>query len=322
MKSFDYTISSTDCNSNSTIHANLSNAQTEYCKMTITSLTTMANIVVLAKNDYIKINNTTYVVGDDYSEISASSLTEYLNTLVTNTPHDENDVLEFYCDRCSRIYILSTYDFVFNECSYNMRLLLGLTNVELPLHAEHIAPVYKLSFPDVGMFLSTPVLYLASNLGSNSYKNVNKSTTSMRILMRITNSFFAKQPIVATNGDYTTTVRSSDLSDVRFTLIDANYHAIKLLSPMYLTVQIESIPDKNDYEKDLKHGPIDPYSVLPMSEYAYMHDLTERGVDVDENQINSLIYMDTPQLTPEQQQTIMTPIDTGDKPPSEQLPPQ
>ena len=73
------------------------------------------------------------------------------------------------------------------------------------------------------MFLSTPVLYLASNLGSNSYKNLSNSATSMRILMRITNSFFAKQPIVATNGDYTTTVRSSDLSDVRFVLLDANY---------------------------------------------------------------------------------------------------
>ena len=83
----------------------------------------------------------------------------------------------------------------------------------------------------------------------------------MRILMRITNSFFAKQPIVATNGDYTTTVRSSDLSDVRFVLLDANYHEIKLLSPMYLTVQIESIPDKNDYEKDLSHGSIDPRPV-------------------------------------------------------------
>ena len=326
MKSFDYTISSTDCNSNSTIHANLSNPQTEYCKMTITSLTTMANIVVLAKGDYIKINGTRFVVSDDYSEISATSLTEYLNALVNNTIENDN-ALEFYCDHCSRIYVHSTANFTFEDCSYNMRLLLGLTNVELPLYARdegqpYVAPSYILTFPDVGMFLSTPVLYLASNLGSNSYKNVNKSTTSMRILMRITNSFFAKQPIVATNGDYTTTVRSSDLSDVRFTLIDANYHAIKLLSPMYLTVQIESIPDKNDYEKDLKHGPIDPYSVLPMSEYAYMHDLTERGVDVDENQINSLIYMDTPQLTPEQQQSLMTPIDTGDKPPSEQLPPQ
>ena len=318
MKSFDYTISSTDCDRNSTIHANLSNPQTEYCKMTITSLTTMANIVVLAKGDYFVINGTRYVIDDDYSDVSASSLTEYLNILISNVT--ENEDLSFYCDRCSRIYIWCRSDFTFDECSYNMRLLLGLTNVELPLHATAATTWYTLTFPDVGMFLSTPVLYLASNLGSNSYKNLNKSTTSMRILMRITNSFFAKQPIVATNGDYTTTVRSSDLSDVRFVLLDANYHEIKLLSPMYLTVQIESIPDKNDYEKDLSHGSIDPYSVLPMSEYAYMHDLTERGVDVDENQVNSLIYMDQPQLTPEQQQSLMTPIDIGDKPPSEQSP--
>ena len=288
--------------------------------MTITSLTTMANIVVLAKGDYFVINGTRYEIDEDYSDISASSLTEYLNILISNVT--DNEDLSFYCDRCSRIYIWCKYEFSFDECSYNMRLLLGLTNVELPLHSTATNTWYTLTFPAVGMFLSTPVLYLASNLGANSYKNLNKSTTSMRILMRITNSFFAKQPIVATNGDYTTTVRSSDLSDVRFVLVDANYHEIKLLSPMYLTVQIEAIPDKNDYEKDLSQGPINPFSVLPMSEYAYMHDLTERGVDVDENQINSLIYMDQPQLTPEQQQSLMTPIDTGDKPPSEQLPPQ
>ena len=302
MKSFDYTISSTDSSHNNMIHTNLAHVQTEYCKMTITSLTTMANIVVLSKDDYFKINNTIYNIDDDYSDISASSLTEHLNQLISAAPHAESDALEFYCDHCSRIFIVSTYNFALNDCSYNMRLLLGLTNVQLPLQAESVGVAYTMHFPDVGMFLSTPVLYLASNLGSNSYKNVSGSTTSMRILMRITNSFFAKQPIVAVNGDYTTTVRSSDLSDVRFTLVDANYHDIKLLSPMYLTVQIEAIPDKLDHEHDLSKGPIDPFSVLRMSQYAYMHDLTERGVDVDESQLDSVIYFDEPQLDKEQAQ--------------------
>ena len=143
MKSFDYTISSTDCDRNSTIHANLSNPQTEYCKMTITSLTTMANIVVLAKGDYFVINGTRYVIDDDYSDVSASSLTEYLNILISNVT--ENEDLSFYCDRCSRIYIWCRSDFTFDECSYNMRLLLGLTNVELPLHATAATTWYIFS---------------------------------------------------------------------------------------------------------------------------------------------------------------------------------
>ena len=309
MKSFDYTISSTDSEHNNRIVTNLSNPQTEFCKMTITSLTTMANIVVLSKNDYFTINDTKYLITEDYSEVSASSLTEYLNTLIVNT---DEQALQFLCDHCNRIYIASTYEFAFNDCSYNMRLLLGLTNVELPLQSRAVqsaqTTVYTLLFPDVGMFLSTPVLYLSSNLGSNSYKNLNQTTTSMRILMRINNSFFAKQPIIATNGDYTTVVRCSDLSDARFTLIDANYHEIKLLSPMYLTVQIEAIPDKPENEHDLSRGPVDPLSIIPMSEFAYMHDLTERGIDVDLSTVDNFIYVEPKQMDEEHQQNLSTVI--------------
>ena len=113
--------------------------------------------------------------------------------------------------------------------------------------------------------------------------------------MRINNSYFAKQPIIATNGDYTTTVKCSDLSDVRFTLIDANYHEIKLLNPMYITVQIEVIPDKLDLEHDMSNGPVNPLALAPMTEYAYMHDLTERGIDVDLDDVGRLIFINPPQ---------------------------
>ena len=316
MKKLDYTISSTDHTRNSVIYTNLAAPQTEFCKMTITSLTTMANIVVLSKEDYFVLNGVKYCINNDYSEVSASSLTESLNVLLQST-YGVTDT-QFFYDTCSRIYISSTNELSLTDCSYNLKLLFGLVNVEFSdekpfqstetlrsryaltneVSAENNGQdvtVYTLRFPDVGMFLSTPVLYLASNLGSNSYKNMQKSTTSMRILMRITNSFFAKQPIVATNGDYTTTVRSSDLSDVRFILMDANYHVIKLLSPMYLTVEIEAIPDKLDYEKDFSQGPINPQELIPMSEYAYMRDLTERGQDVTKEEIPAKIFIQPPE---------------------------
>jgi hypothetical protein len=115
--------------------------------------------------------------------------------------------------------------------------------------------------------------------------------------MRLTNSFFAKQPINNPNGDYTTTVRCSDLSDVRFTLMDANYHEVKLLSPMYLTIQIESIPDAEDKQYNV---PTNVQTQLQMSEYAYMRDLTERGQDYDLESISTYIYFDEPKQQSEQ----------------------
>ena len=309
MDTLDFTISSTDYEHNNRILTNITAPHTEYCKMTVTSLITTANFIVLGVGDYITINNVQYHIQEDFSDVNTASLTEYLNSLIKMvTP--ESDV-EVYYDSCSRIYFASMQDLVINDCSYNLKLMLGLINVTLPLPTTGMINLHKIILcPDVGFYLSTPVLYLSCNLGSNSYKNMtNKSFTSMRVLMRLTNSFFAKQPIVNVNGDYTTTIRCSDLSDVRFTLIDANYQEVKLLCPMYLTVQIEAIQDKEDSKYNVQDN---IPTQLQMTDYAYMTDLTERGHDVDLNNIDQYILFKQPQPTdkmpggatsPEQQST-------------------
>jgi hypothetical protein len=301
----DYTICSTDCEHNNRIYTNISSPNTEYCRMTITSLTTMANFVLLDKSDYIVINDVKYCVQEDFSDVNTASLVEYLNGIIATASSTEPDIAVYY-DSCSRIYFASsTQEITIADCSYNLKLMLGLVNVQLPRHScfqEDGSAV--LLCPDVGLYLSTPVLYLACNLGSNSYKNTRSAGsagfTSMRILMRLTNSFFAKQPINNPNGDYTTTVRSSDLSDVRFTLIDANYHEVKLLSPMYLTIQIETIPDNEDSKFNI---PTNAQLELQMNDYAYLHDLTERGQEYNQEQVQQLIYMQKPGLKSDDVQT-------------------
>lgn len=288
METLDFTISSTDYEHNNRIHTNITAPHTEYCRMTITSLTTMANFVVLGNGDYITVNDVKYNINEDFSDVNVASLTEYLNSIIRITSPDTD--ISVYYDSCSRIYFASMNDITINDCSYNLKLMLGLVNVELPLTTTGMLNLHKIVLcPDVGLYLSTPVLYLSCNLGSNSYKNTNnKNFTSMRVLMRLTNSFFAKQPINHANGDYTTTVRCSDLSDVHFTLIDANYHEVKLLSPMYLTIQIEPIPDHEDSKYNI---PTNIQTTLQMNEYAYMRDLTEPGMSYDLDTIDKYIYI-------------------------------
>lgn len=281
MDTFDYTISSVDYEHNNRIYTNIVGPQTEYCKLTITSLTTMANFVVLDKSDYITINAHTYRVQEDFSDVNTASLVEYLNGLL------QSSGVEAYYDSCSRVYFTSrsNEELVINDCSYNLKLMLGLVNVSLPLSNNGQG---MLLCPDVGLYISTPVLYLACNLGSKSYRTSGDSFTSMRILMKLTNSFFAKQPIVNANGDFTTTVRCSDLSDVRFTLIDANYHEVKLLSPMYLTVQLEAIPDSQSDPTALRSASMPP---LMMGPAAYLIDLTERGQEYSESDLKRVFVM-------------------------------
>ena len=302
MDTFDYTISSVDYQHNNRINTNIAGPQTEYCKMTITSLTTMANFVVLDTSDYITINDTTFNIQEDFSDVNTASLVEYLNGLM------QSSGIEAYYDSCSRIYFTSMNDIVISDCSYNLKLMLGLVNVKLPISNNSMLNLHKMLLcPDVGLYLSTPVLYLACNLGSKSYRTSDNGFTSMRILMKLTNSFFAKQPIVNANGDFTTTVRCSDLSDIRFTLIDANYHEVKLLSPMYLTVQLEAIPDAES----------DPVALTPtytnhvqMQPTAYMMDLTERGKEYTDEQLEHLFIM------PEPPQTVAAPNGSAPDPPT------
>jgi hypothetical protein len=66
-----------------------------------------------------------------------------------------------------------------------------------------------------------------------------------------------------------------------------------------LTVEIEAIPDKLDYEKDLSQGPINPAELVRMTEFAYLRDLTERGQDVADEEIPAKIFIQPPQ--PQQQ---------------------
>ena len=292
MDTFDYTISSVDYEHNNRIYTNITGPQTEYCKLTITSLTTMANFVVLDTNDYITINDHTYRIQEDFSDVNTASLVEYLNGLM------QSSGIEVYYDSCSRIYFTSMDDIVISDCSYNLRLMLGLVNVKLPISNNSMLNLHKMLLcPDVGLYISTPVLYLACNLGSKSYRTSGDSFTSMRILMRLTNSFFAKQPINNPNGDFTTTVRCSDLSDVRFTLIDANYQEVKLLSPMYLTVQLEAIPDAETDPTALATASMPP---LVMGPAAYLRDLTERGQEYSERDLERVFVM--PDNIPEQPQ--------------------
>ena len=95
-----------------------------------------------------------------------------------------------------------------------------------------------------------PVLYLLSNLGAKTFKNKlddsSKSCLStLKTAMRINNSFSANYPIVSGNSDFETIIKSNDLSNVTFFLVDANLNELTLLSPLYLTIHVKAIPDED-----------------------------------------------------------------------------
>lgn len=63
--------------------------------------------------------------------------------------------------------------------------------------------------------------------------------------MRVSNSFSSSYPIVNSNMEFSSVIPVNSLSNIEFRLVDANMHDVKLLTPMYISVQTDSLEEKN-----------------------------------------------------------------------------
>ncbi|KAI5501734.1 hypothetical protein TVAGG3_0876600 [Trichomonas vaginalis G3] len=119
--------------------------------------------------------------------------------------------------------------------SYNTKLISGFYYQQFPITGKGV--IQGLSIP---LTLSTPILYIVSNLGSKCYSNVDRNYYDQKILMRINNTFSAGLPIVHSNAEFSALVNSNTLANINLTLVDANFVPVKLLCPMYLSMTAES----------------------------------------------------------------------------------
>ena len=251
-ETIDYTICSYDPEHYNRIDIKLPSPQTRKAKMIITSLTTKCAIVVLNDEDFIQISiikkeddkdeyfNYTLNFKKNYTNLNVESFIDLLKDLTVNigiTP----EINETGC------IILTTkyYNFMITNASYNVIQLLGIYNQTLPISGEHKNSSWSLACSSVGNYLSTPILYLVSNIGKSSFRNLNDTMNVSKIILRINNAFSADYPIVVSNADFEVDINSNDLSCAQFTLVDANMHEIKLLSPMYITIAIHGVIEED-----------------------------------------------------------------------------
>ena len=248
MNQYIYTINSTDPKHYNRIKANLDMPNTEYSVFQVSELTAKCSIIILTSQDYFQINDKRYFFTTDYTDLNSESFVELVDDMIANDG--------YYCelDTAYRIHFFADNEFELNDATYNVKILMGLHDIQLPLvssYNEQIQTEHKqeITIESVGYTLSTPILYLLSNIGERTFKNnldSMKSNQSLKTAMRINNAFSANFPIVAGNSDFETVIKSNDLSYVEFVLVDANLHEINLLCPLYLTIHVQPIPD-NDY---------------------------------------------------------------------------
>lgn len=241
---------SVDENNYSKINVAIPPLHSKYVSVRCDSFTCNCNIRVLNQRDYISmtVGDTPFTAyfTDDYTNLNAEIFAELLNTML-----EEAHGVKCQVDNCNRLYFVSQSMFWFNDMSYNVKLLMGLYSMkDEDIRAEKVRAElgsggeYKLKINSVGMYLSTPVLNLVSNIGDASFRNNSDDICNLQscsTVLRINNSFSPNIPIVASGDGSLSIIPSGCVGGAVFVLVDANMHQIDLLSPMYIALTLEPL---------------------------------------------------------------------------------
>jgi hypothetical protein len=99
--------------------------------------------------------------------------------------------------------------------------------------------------PYVGNSLSTPQLYLLANNGYQVFKNDLARPNFLESVQvaAVFQNTFSPGMYLSGGSDTPVTMNDMDLANVEYTLVDSNYHPIKLNSPMFITLKVDPVDD-------------------------------------------------------------------------------
>ena len=235
------------------------NQQVQFC---VTTFTTNCNILVLTTDDYLKIEiegdnwKKTKIIKflDNYTTLDSETFTLLFNNLIIEQfaiETDEQLKLEQFRVELTTPELLrinhecseTKTKFRIIEMSYNLKLLCGAYGMKFPIEPELSNELTEmLTFSSAGFYLSTPIWYIIGRTGTMNFSNEG----SGNVVMKIPNNFVSKFPIVYANMDFITMCNSTDLTNMTFELTDSNYVPIKILNPVYLSINVEPFDSMAD----------------------------------------------------------------------------
>ena len=235
------------------------NQQVQFC---VTTFTTNCNILVLTTDDYLKIeiegNNwkKTKIIKflDNYTTLDSETFTLLFNDLIieqfSNDTDEQLKLEQFTVELTTPELLRINHDcnktktkFRIIEMSYNLKLLCGAYGMKFPIEPElSNEQTEMLTFSSTGFYLSTPIWYIIGRTGTMNFSNEG----SGNVVMKIPNNFVSKFPIVYANMDFITMCNSTDLTNMTFELTDSNYVPIKILNPVYLSINVEPFDSMAD----------------------------------------------------------------------------
>jgi hypothetical protein len=208
-----------------------------------TMLCTRGNIRVLNSDDFIefRVGTTDYKLSGTESNY-VEDVSALLNDLFTS--QDMSNIFFAELDTVGRVVIRCSGFGSITKISYNFSLICGLyyaEEMDFPLMMSVDESInnfhYSLTPKAIGYPISTPVFYLMSNLGSQCFTEKRGGS----ILMVINNVLMTSGSLlVAQQAEISSKVMSSDITNLELRLVDANFHDVDLLNPMYVTIVLYS----------------------------------------------------------------------------------
>ena len=236
----EYTFSSALEDGFSVIHAPINYlGASKQLKWNVSCVNGKANTVLLDTDDYAIINKKIYFV--DKVHVSLDDCINVLNHFINKAS------IYVDMDNSSRFILKSKDPFEITYMTPRLKYAFGLyylKEVKIKSNIVDDEAPYEYRCMATHFEYLTPIWYVVSNMGTPAQVSSltdRFNTFYPAINVKIVNSFAHGQPLCITNCDYYTISQASSLANLRFHIVDSDLNPIKFLTPLYITVSVESV---------------------------------------------------------------------------------
>jgi len=209
----------------------------------ISSLSFIANFSITTENDYldIKIENQTHrILFQDKGKYDLRDLNEIISSNLQDYTINFNDR--------GLLTIIGPKQFTILDATHNVKLLLGLYHSKLPILSSRPKIINEdqtqceLTMPSVPYRSYGNVLYLTARTDMIcSVNNNDGNEESLSIAYKTNEILYPGFPVMCKIPSQWSIINSSQLNQLEFTLVDFQFNPVKLHSPLYITIELQSI---------------------------------------------------------------------------------
>ena len=248
-----YHLVSTDPNNYGTVKFRSSiNTMNSLVMYRVNSVSTTMNILTTTTDDYLIIET---ILENECIELTLHfqnrvaydmrTLAYELNNLFEGQLVSDNESLPIQflisMDLTNKLIINANKEFVIKDASHRAKMLLGLYHTHLPIASTN-KRLFCVSSP---LLWYGNVLYLTARTDFVSVVNTDNKEITRSIAYKVNELLYPGVPINCRLPGSWSVISSDQLSSLEFTLVDFQLEPVILQSPLFLSLEIQSINDSS-----------------------------------------------------------------------------